>query len=291
MRRAIVVPALFVALLALAVQIAGDGLYGTLAVPDSLPHALAGEWPFALAARSGLDRIGAIRIALARGAIVRGEPARAAELLAPLAPSPAVLDLRGRVAQAQNDAAAALRDFLAAGDFVAAEPLIAAIGARDPVAGLPLVRDFERRLAAGGRGPEIGADADFWEGQMAASAAFRHPERAAAFRRIARDAYRRALTRAPDEETYLLNDGFTALVAGAAADARARYARAAQVVPDSVDAYVGLAVAAAVLGDCPAARSASARAAAFAAEQHRNADPAAAGFAPAARAAYARCRP
>ena len=69
--------ALVVALPALAVQLIGDGLYGALAVPGSLPHALAGEWPFALAARTGLDRIAAVRVALARGAIVRGEPARA----------------------------------------------------------------------------------------------------------------------------------------------------------------------------------------------------------------------
>ena len=45
-----------------------------------MPHALAGDWPFELLARTGLDRIPAVRIELARGAIVKNEPARAVAL-------------------------------------------------------------------------------------------------------------------------------------------------------------------------------------------------------------------
>jgi tetratricopeptide (TPR) repeat protein len=287
--RSVAVACAVLALVALAVQAFSDGLYGALAVPGSLPHALAGDWPFALAARSGLDRIGAVRVALARGALVGNEPARAAALLAPLPATAGVVDLRGRAAWAQGDAAAALRDFAAAGDYIAAQTAIDALGARDPRAALAIVRDFERRLAAGAASPEIGAEVEWREGQIAALAAQRYPREAAAYERAALAAYRRALARAPDEEKYLLNYAFTALLLGDAAAARSAYARAAQVVPDGVDALVGVAAAAAALGDCPSARTALARARAYAADQHRAADPAAAGYAPAVRSALRRC--
>jgi hypothetical protein len=277
------------ALAALAVQLFGDGLYGALAAPGSLPRALAGDWPFALAARSGFDRIGAVRIALARGALVRNEPARAAALLAPLPATRGVVDLRGRAAWARGDAAGALRDFAAAGDYIAAQSAIDALGARDPRAALAIVRDFERRLVAGPASPEIGAEVEWREGQIAALAAARYPRDAHAYEGAALAAYRRALARAPGEEKYLLNYAFTALVLGDAAAAHGAYARAAQVVPDSVDAFVGVAVTSAVLGDCPAARDAFARARSDAAEQRRAADPAADGYAPAVRSALRRC--
>ncbi len=276
---------------ALAVQLFSDGLYGALAVPGSLPRALAGDWPFALAARSGLENIAGIRVALARGALVRGEPDRAEALLAPLAATPDVVDLRGRAALAQGEPAIALRDFATAGDFIAAQATIDAVGARDPVAGLAIVRDFERRLAASGSSPEIGAEVEWREGQIAGLAARRHPADAVAYERAALAAYRRALARAPGEEKYLLNDAFTALVLGDAVAARSAYTRAAQVVPDSVDAFVGVAATAAVLGDCSAARAALVRARGYAADQHRRADPAAAGYAAPVRAALERCGP
>jgi hypothetical protein len=288
-RAAAVAACALLALAALAVQAFSDGLYGTLAATGSLPHALAGDWPFALAARSGLDRIAAVRVTLARGALVRDEPARATALLVSLPASAGVVDLRGRAAWAQGDAEGALRNFAAAGDYIAAQAAIDALGARDPRAGLAIVRDFERRLDALAASPEIGAEVEWREGQIAALAVARYPGEAASYEREELAAYRRALARAPDEEKYLLNDAFTALALGDAASARAAYARAAQVVPDSVDAFVGVAVSAAALGDCAAARAALARARAFAAGQRRSADPAAAGYAPALRFALRRC--
>lgn len=274
---------------ALLMQLIGDGLYGALAVPGSLPHALAGEWPFVLAERTGLERIAAVRVTLARAALVRGEANRALVLLAPLAPTAEVVDVRGRAELAADDAPAALRDFASAGDFIAAQAAIDAIGARDPVAGLAIVRDFERRLASSASGPEIGAEAAWREGQIAALAAARYPARAIVYERAALAAYQRALARAPNEEKYLLNAALVSLVLGDAAGARTTYVRASEVVPDSVDAFVGVAVTNAVLGDCAAARTALASARGYAAEQHRVADPAAAGYAPAVRSALARC--
>ena len=289
MRRPLWFLAAAIAAIALCVQLVADGLYGTLAVAPSLPSALAGPWPFAFAARTGLDRIPPVRVALARGAIVRGEAARATALLAPLADSSDVVDLRGRAALLANDPATALRDFAAAGDFIAAQAAIDVLGKQDPRAALAIVRDFEGRLAARGPAPEIAAEVDWREGGIAAAAGLRYPAEAATYDRIAIDAFARALALAPNDEKYLLNYAFVALLIGDAEGARRTYERAAQVVPDSVDAFTGVAVTAAYLGNCAASRAALARARAFAGEQHRTVDAAGAGYAPDVRAAMARC--
>ena len=276
-----------VALLALAVQLFASALYGPVAVPFSLPHALAGEWPFTFARASGLDRFAGVRLALAQGALLRGDPAAAAMWLEPLAPTPQVVDIRGRIALAQGDTTTALRDFEAVGDFSQARAAIDRLAARDPVAALAVIADFDRRLSRDA--PEITAEVEWREGQIAAAAAAARPQQAATYDRLALAAYDRALQRAPNDEKYLLNDAFQALRVGDPRDARRAYARAAQVVPDSVDAFVGLAVSAAVLNDCATARDALARAQTFAAAQGRSADPLAAGYAAAPRAALARC--
>ncbi len=279
-----------IVLIALAAQLVSDGLFGSLAVAPSLPRALAGDWPFALLARTGLDRIPAVRIELARGAIVKREPARALALLAPLARTQDVVDLRGQAALMAGDPATALHDFEAVGDFIAAQAAIDALGARDPRAALAIVRDFEQRLtAASGPSPEITAEVEWREGVIASAAAARYPAEAEADERESVDAFARALARAPNDEKYLLNYAFMALRIGDAEGARRTYERAAQVVPDSVDALVGVAITTAVLGDCAAARSALARARGFAAAQQRPVDPAGAGYAADARAALARC--
>ena len=213
-----------VVLVALAAQLVADGLYGTLAVLPSVPRALAGDWPFALAERTGLDRIPAVRVALARGAIVRDEPARAVALLAPLGTGGDVIDLRGRAAMLANDPAGALRDFTAAGDFIAAEGAIDALGDRDPRAALALVRDFEARLVANGEAPEITAEVEWREGGIAAAAARRYPAQAAAYDRASVDAFARALARAPNDEKYLLNYAFAALRNGDVEVAKRTYA-------------------------------------------------------------------
>lgn len=276
-------------LLALAAQLVGDGLYGALAVAPSLPRMLAGDWPFAIAERWGLDRIPAVRMELARGALVRDEPARADALLAPLGDAPAVVDLRGRAALLANDPVTALRDFTAAGDFIAAEGAIDALGNSDPRAALALVRDFETKLAASESAPEITAEVEWREGTIAAAASLRYPAEAAAYERAAVDAFARALARAPNDEKYLLNYAFAALRNGDAEVAKRTYQRATEVVPDSVDAFVGLAVTSADLGECAPSRAAFAQARSFAAAQHRTADAPGSGYAADVRAAFVRC--
>ena len=277
------------AVFALGVQLLNDGLYGSLAVPHSLPHHIAGDWPFAVLEQTGLDRFGPVRVMLARAAIVREEPARALALLAPLAATNDVADLRGHAALLSNDPVAALHDFAIAGDFIAASAAIETLGKTDPRAALGIVRDFERQLATRASDPEIGAEVAWREGAIAAAAGARYPDEAVAYDREAFAAFGRALERAPNEEKYLLNYAFAALKLGDAATARKTYERAAEVVPDSVDGFVGVAVAAAVQKDCDAARMAFARAKTYAAAQHRVADAVAAGYAPATSDALARC--
>jgi tetratricopeptide (TPR) repeat protein len=288
-RRPLVALAAVIALVALIAQLLGDGLYGSLAEPHTLPHHLAGDWPFAVLERTGLDRIAPIRIALARAAIVRNEPARAVAFLATLPESPDVDDLRGRAALAAGDMPAALRNFEAAGDFVTATAAIDALATADPRAALAVVRAFIVRLDARRSMPEIAAEAMFREGTIAAMAGERYPIEADAFYRESAAAFASALARAPNEEKYLLNDAFAALRIGKPAEAHGAYVRAAQVVPDSVDAFVGVAASSAVLGNCAGATAAFARARMLAPQQHRAADAAAAGYAPAVLAALARC--
>jgi tetratricopeptide (TPR) repeat protein len=283
-----------VVVIALAVQIVADGLYGSIAVPVSVPRALAGDWPFDLMARTGLDRIPAVRRELARGAIVKNEPARATALLAPLPATNEVVDLRGHAALEAGDPATALRDFASAGDFIAAQSAIETLGTRDPRAALAIVRDFEQRLAAVGAAPEIGAEVDFREGVIAAQAAVQYPADATAYAHDSLDAFARALERAPNEEKYLLNYAFGALRIGDAEGALKTYQRAAQVVPDSVDAFLGVSVAAATLGNCAASRTALARARTFAAQQSRvlgNKSIGRDGYDRDVQAAFARCNP
>jgi hypothetical protein len=277
------------ALLALAVQLFSDGLYGSLAATPSLPRALSGGWPFAVGTALGFDRSAHIRRALARGAIVQGLPAQALALLAPLPAAPEVTDLRAQAELAANDPARALRDFAAAGDFIAARSAIDALSTTDPRAALVLVRDFERQLDERAAPPEIAAEVYWSEGGIAARAAALYPQDAPAYNRAALAAFARALARAPNEEKYLLNDAFAALRLGEDAQAHGAYVRAAQVVPDSVDAFVGIAVTAAVQGDCASARSALQHARTYADQQRRTADPGGAGYAPAVLAALSRC--
>ncbi len=280
--------ALIVVLAALA-QLSADALYGGIALPGSVPHALAGDWPFALAASTGLDRIPAVRLALARGAIVRDEPERATALLASLPDSADVIDLRGRVALLVNDKQTALRDFAASGDFIAAQAAIDALGTEDPRAALALVRDFEQRLAQNDASPEISAEVDFREGEIATAAYWRYPAQRDYYARVSLDAYARALERAPNEEKYLLNYAGAAMRTGDVEAAKRTFLRAAEVVPDSVDAFTGIASSSAALGNCAATRTAFAQAQRFAAGQHRTVDVIGKGYPAEIRAAIARC--
>jgi hypothetical protein len=261
MRSAALLVVLVMVLGAAVVQLAASALYGALAAPGSLPQRLNGDWPLRAAERLGLDRIGALRLALARAAVFRGDDTDAQRLLAAAGSGTTAADLRGRLALRNGDTSAALRWFAQAGDFAAARTAIDALAARDPRAAYDVIRTFDERLGSGSAAPEVGADLVWREGQIAAAIAYADPAQAARYNRLALEAYRRALTLAPNEETYLLAFGYQSLVLGDARGARDAYATAARVVPDSVDAFVGGAAASAALGDCPTARRLLAKAA------------------------------
>lgn len=277
-----------IVLVAALVQLAASATYGELAATPSLPHAIAGDWALRDALALGLDRIPPLREPLARAAVARGDTAAAERLLATLGNSADADDLRGRLAQARGDRAAALAWFSTAGDFVAAEPTIDALAQRDPVAALAVIGDFDRRLARRAAAPEIAAEIAWRSGQIAAAAAYAHPAERARYDAAALADYRRALARAPNEETYLLAYGYQALVVARPAESEAAYREAVRSVPDSVDAFVGLAAASSILGDCATARDAYARAVGFAVEQRRPRD-VAAGYSSLIRSALARC--
>jgi tetratricopeptide (TPR) repeat protein len=284
MRALVLAVAAAIVLVAVAVQLATSALYGELAVAGSLPARLASDWPLRAAERTGLDRIGGLRLALARAAVFRGDEGDAQRLLAGItAPADAAsaADLRGRLAQHAGDAPNALRWFVVAGDFAAARGMIDELAVRDPVAAYAVIRAFDERLGSASPAPEVEADLVWREGQIAAAIAYAHPAEAPRYNRSALEAYRRALALAPNEETYLLAFGYQSLVLGDPRAARAAYASAVRVVPDSADAFVGLAAANATLGDCSAARGALA-------EAH---DARLDAYGPLIRTPLARCRP
>lgn len=260
MRRAAVALAVIVVLVAAAVQVMTSALYGALGIPGSLPARLDGAWPLRVAERTGLDRVGPVRIALARAAVFRGDDADAQRLLTAAGSGATADDLRGRLALREGDANAALQWFAAAGDFAAARGIIDALAARDPRAAYDVIRRFDERIAGGTATPEVAADLLWREGQIAAAVAYAAPAEAARYNRLALEAYRRALALAPNEETYLLAFGYQSLVLGDPRGARDAYVTAARVVPDSTDAFVGWAAASAALGDCATARRALAEA-------------------------------
>jgi predicted Zn-dependent protease len=281
--RAVVIAAALVVGLAATVQLAAGAAYGELAVDGSLPRRLAGDWPLRAAVRLGLDRVAPMREPLARAAIFRGDAVLAHRLLDASGPSATVDDLRGRLALRDGDSTAALRWFEQAGDFVAARAAIDALAQRDPRAAYALIRAFDRRLTGAPDVPEIAAEVLWREGQIAAAIAYAEPAQRGRYDRLALDAYRRALERAPNEETYLLAFGYQSLVLADPRGAREAYAAAARVVPDSVDAFVGLAAASADLGDCAAARAARTEARVHAPALRLEA------YGPLIRAALARC--
>lgn len=265
--RVLVAAAIVLAVLAAAVQAGASALYGELGTPGSLPHRIAGNWPFAVAERLGLEQLPPLRTGFARAAVFRGDDAEAQRLLASLGDSPDADDLRGRLALHQGDTADALRWFARAGDFVSARATIDELAARDPQAAYAVVRGFDERLSHGVTSPEIDAEVIWREGQIAAAIAYAQPAQSARYNRLALADYARALALAPNEETYLLAFGYQALVVGEPVRSQAAYDSAVRVVPDSVDAYVGRAVADATLGDCAASHAALANARRFAAQQ------------------------
>jgi tetratricopeptide (TPR) repeat protein len=254
LRTALVLAGIVLAALLGAVQLASFAAYGDLAVRPSLPAALHARAPSLLRPLLGGPA------ARAAAAIHNGDLAAAQQLVATLPPGPETADLRGRIAEARGDRAAAISAYVDAGDVVRAQALIDALASADPPTAL---RDQQRLVAALHDDPNAGevAGEAWWRlGQLQAAAGYHDAVRKNAYWRDAETSYEHALALAPNEETYLLAAGFQSLANGDTAGAQRYYTHAAEVVPNSADAYAGLAWTVAAGGDCPRARDYLARA-------------------------------
>lgn len=238
-----------------AVQLASTAAYGDLAARPSFPAALHAIAPGLLRPLLGPAS------AQAAAAIHNGDLATASRLLETLpADDPTAADLRGRLAEARGDDRAAIAAYVRAGDVVRAQTLIDALAHSDPAAALTDQRALVDGLRGDGSAAEVTGQAWWRLGELEALAGYRDPAHRAADWRKAEAAYERALSYAPNEETYLLAAGYQSLANGDAAAAARWYARAAEVVPNSADAYAGLAWTDAAQGDCAGARAALVRA-------------------------------
>jgi len=236
-----------------AVQLASSAAYGDLAARPSLPAALHAADPSLLRPLLGGP------LARAAAAVHDGDLDEAAALLAPLPRDASTADLRGRIAEARGDNAAAVRAYIDAGDVERAQGLIGALAQTNLLGAL----DDEQRLVNNLRGAdavEVRGQALWRLGQLQATAGYVDPPKRRTWWLRAQRTYEQTLALAPNEETYLLAAGYQALANGDVAGALRHYTRAAAVVPNSGDAYAGLAWAYAARGDCASARRALARA-------------------------------
>lgn len=240
------------------VQLASSAAYGDLAVRASLPALLHACAPALLRPLVGGP------FAQAAAAVHNGDLATAAQIAATLPDNAETADLRGRIAEARNERAAAVAQYVRAGDVVRAQALIDALAQSDPARAL---RDQESLVAAlrnDTSASEVTGQAWWRLGQLQARAGYRDAGRRARFWRDAETSYERALAYAPNEETYLLAAGYQSLANGDVASSSRWYVRAAEVVPNSAAAFAGLAWVAAAHNDCAAARAALARSRALA---------------------------
>lgn len=244
-----------------AVQLASSAAYGDVAARVSLPAALHAADPTLLRPLIGG------RAARAAAALHDGNLATAQRLIATLPDDAATADLRGQVAQARGDRAAAIAQYVRAGDVTRAQSLIDALAATDTAQALADQRALVAALRDDPGASEVTGQAWWRLGQLQAAQAAADPAQRAALGREAERSYERALALAPNEETYLLAAGYQSMVIGDVAASGRWYAHAAEVVPNSADAYAGLAWTAALQGDCARARTDADRARALRAQQ------------------------
>jgi len=274
--------------IAIAVQATSDALFGGAAAQPSIPALLTGAWPFDLA-ETAVGHIPTFRRELAAAALLRGDTARTAALLDGVGSDDYADDLRGRVAEAIGDLAAAAQAYGRAGDVVRERTLIDGVAAHDPLAALGLAETFDRVATARDVPVAVIAQADWREGELAAQVAAAAPRGAAAYVHEALVRYEAAAQLDPTQDAYGLSTGFEAIVAGDDRLARDAYARVVAHTPQSIDALVGLAVASALTGACPSAVDTYEHARSLAAQQHRPIGIDRVGYGPRAQRAFARC--
>jgi tetratricopeptide (TPR) repeat protein len=194
-----------------------------------------------------------LRLVLAREALRQGNLVLAARDTAALRPSPDRLALFGGLAQARGDYAAAVRDYLAAGDLAWLEGEVDRLSASGRVAqALALQKSIVARLTEDRTEPDVLAEADFDLGRIEQAQAYRtwilfpgHRAHEVAAGR----AYARAVALAPFRERYLIALGNQQLNLSELVAATRTFERARDADPTSIEALTGLGDAALRRGD------------------------------------------
>ncbi len=261
-----------------AVLVIACAAYQALATVALRERAAGPAWVALVPARlaSGVDALGpgiplppALRLVLARKALAAGDTLRAQRDAEALPPSPDRLALRGELAQARGDVAAASEAELAAGDLSGLQREVDALVARrDLDHAVALERAMVARLARDRTQEQALAEADFELGLLEEREAWRYAPGSAirrAHERASYRAYARAVELAPLAERYLLGFANQALNVGlydaAAYDVAATaFARARLTDPTSAEPLAGLGDLALRRGDRAAAAQNLARA-------------------------------
>ena len=231
------------------IQLASSAAYGDLATRPSFPAFLHDAAPGLLRPFIGGPR------ARAAAAIHNGDLATASELVAALPDDSESADLRGRIAEARGERDAAIAAYSRAGDVVRAEALIDAVAKADPAAALTAQRTLVAALPSDPSATEVVGDAWHHLAQLEALAGYGDPAHRVQHWRQAQVAYERALSLAPNDETYLLTAAVQALMNGDTTDAARWFARADEVRPNNPDVYGGMALTEAQRNNCSAARA------------------------------------
>ncbi len=252
------------ALLALAaLQFVSGSLLSTYATPESLVARLPGGAGERVAAWTG-DWIlpPTLRLVLARQAVAEGDLAQAQRRIDALPPSRDRAALAGQIAEQRGDHAAALSNFLVAGDLAGLEreeQFVEQSG--DIVRAVALQREIVSRLERDPTQPDALAEAWWRLGLVEETDAYHHAidaRRPFGLRSIA--AYEHAVALAPLSEKYLIAAGSQELNLDDADRALAYFERARDVDPTSAQAWVGLGEVALYRGDRAAAQRYLARA-------------------------------
>ena len=245
-------------------------LVASLAVRN---RAVAGSWlsfvPPAAAARverldPALPLPSPLRLLLARRALQDGDLALASRWIVLLPPSRDRSSLEGGLAEANGDALAAARGYLAADDLSGVERLIAGAERRgDPDGALALQSEVVGRLRADRTQSDTLAEAYYRLGLLEEEASWRLPvgdARRRADELHAKKAYDGALVLAPFSQRYLIAAASQELNLGDLDAAAREYARARNADPASSVALVGLGEVALRRGDVAGAGAWLARA-------------------------------
>lgn len=235
-----------------AVQLASDAIFGSAAVPGSVPTRVplsAGISIYRAIARVAPGPY--VYDMLARAEVERGDLGAAQRYAQQLPGSPARSELLGRIAQARGDHRAAQRYFVAAGDVLAIDGEVQQLARRDLQAAYALESLLKSRLEQGGTHPDAVAEA-YWRLGVLLALQGRT--------RQAMENYARSVALSPISGKYLIAAGFQAYDLHQDAQAQQYFQRAMSVDPGSADAYAGAGMVALRLGDRNAARMYAARA-------------------------------